>query len=76
MSDVKLFRTNGHVVDELTAGGFQLDKSLQTLIEQHLDTFLGVRRLDTECSTGTKYSGRTLDAIAAPTTCHITKSRI
>ena len=35
-----------------------LEKSLQTLIEKHLETFLGVRFLASEYSTGAKHGGR------------------
>jgi hypothetical protein len=40
MSDIKLFRTGSNGVDELKGTSVALEKSLQTLIEKHLDTFL------------------------------------
>ena len=58
MSDIKLFRIRSSVVDELTSTSVALEKSLQTLIEAHLETFLGVRFLATEHSTGRKHKGR------------------
>ena len=58
MSDIKLFRTTTGAVTELTGEGFALEKSLQTLIENNLETFLGVRFLATEYSTGARHRGR------------------
>lgn len=58
MSDVKLFRINGSTVNELEGKSVALEKSLQTLIERHLDTFLGIRFLATEHSTGKTHGGR------------------
>ena len=58
MSDIKLFRTEAGAVSELTPEGFHLEKSLQALIERHLDAFLGVRFLTSEHSTGAKHGGR------------------
>lgn len=58
MSDIKLFRTTAGAVTELTGEGFTLEKSLQTLIENNLETFLGVRFLATEYSTGARHRGR------------------
>jgi hypothetical protein len=47
MSDIKLFRTNGDSVTQLEGKSVALEKSLQTLIEKHLDVFLGIRFLAT-----------------------------
>jgi predicted transport protein len=58
MSDIKLFRTTGDAVSELEPEGFHLEKSLQALIERHLETFVGVRFLATEYSTGARHAGR------------------
>jgi predicted transport protein len=58
MSDIKLFRTqNGHV-EELEGRSVAVEKSIQTLVERHLDAFLGVRFLASEHSTGPKHGGR------------------
>lgn len=57
MSDIKLFRINGQV-EELAGKSVALEKTLQALIEQHLETFLGVRFLATEYSTGRTHKGR------------------
>ncbi|WP_417733303.1 DUF5655 domain-containing protein [Rosistilla oblonga] len=58
MSDIKLFRTNGSSVTQLEGHSVALEKSLQTLIEKHLDIFLGVRFLASEHSTGKTHGGR------------------
>lgn len=42
MSDLKLFKLAANQVTELSVSSMALEKSLQTLIEKHLDTFLGV----------------------------------
>ena len=48
MSDIKLFKMNSEGVFELDSQSMAVEKSLQTLIEKHLDVFLGVRFLATE----------------------------
>lgn len=58
MSDIKLFRTNGQTVTQLEGKSVALEQSLQTLIEKHLDIFLGIRFLATEYSTGKTHGGR------------------
>ncbi len=58
MSDIKLFRTDNGTVEELKGTSVAVEKSLQTLIEQHLETFLGVRLLASEYSTGKVHGGR------------------
>lgn len=58
MSDPKLFRTSTTAVEELKGSSVDLEKSLQSLIERHLETFLGVRFLSTEHSTGKVHGGR------------------
>ena len=58
MSDIKLFRTDGELVTQLEWHSVALEKSLQTLIEKHLDVFLGIRFLATEYSTGKTHGGR------------------
>jgi predicted transport protein len=58
MSDLKLFKLTSDHVTELTVSSMALEKSLQTLIEKHLDTFLGVTFLASEYSTGPKTGGR------------------
>ena len=58
MSDIKLFRIAGGEVRELTGSSVGLERSLQSLIERHLETFLGVRFLASEYSTGKTHRGR------------------
>ncbi|MDF9408822.1 DUF5655 domain-containing protein [Pelotomaculum isophthalicicum JI] len=58
MSDVKLFRIDGQNVYELEGKSVAVEKSLQTLIEKHLESFLGVRFLASEYSTGKTHGGR------------------
>ncbi|MEX0719049.1 MAG: DUF5655 domain-containing protein [Candidatus Paceibacterota bacterium] len=58
MSDIKLFQIQGYQVTELTGSAAKIEKSLQSQIESNLDTYLGVRFLATEYSTGTNHGGR------------------
>src|SRR5438034_1277924 len=58
MSDIKLFRINGNSVKEEQSQSATVEKSLQTLIEDHLEQFLSVRFLDTEYCTGKRHGGR------------------
>lgn len=58
MSDLKLFSLQAGAAKQLPASSMALEKSLQTLIEKNLETFLGVRFLATEHSTGPKHAGR------------------
>jgi predicted transport protein len=58
MSDIKIFRISGDTVTELEGRSAEIEKSLQALIEKHLETFLGVRFLASEYSTGKTHSGR------------------
>ena len=51
MSDIKLFSTKGEVVSELAAHAATLEKALQTLFENNLETLLGVRFLASEYAT-------------------------
>lgn len=57
MSDIKLFRL-GPSVEELPGSSVTVEKALQTLLEQHLETFLGVRFLASEHPTGKTHGGR------------------
>ena len=58
MGDIKLFRLKNSNADELTGKSATIEKSLQTLVEKNLETFLGVRFLATEYSTGKTHAGR------------------
>ncbi len=43
MSDIKLFHRTGASLSELPGSSSPLEKALQTLFEQNLETMLGVR---------------------------------
>ena len=58
MSDIKLFRYNHAGAIELTGKSVAIEKKLQSLIESQMETFLGVRFLASEYSTGAKHRGR------------------
>jgi predicted transport protein len=58
MSDAKLFRIKDQSVEELKSSSMTVEKSLQDLIERHLETFLGVRFLKSEHWTGKTHGGR------------------
>lgn len=58
MGDIKLFRLNGETVVELEGKSVAVEKSLQHIIERHSETFLGVRCLASEHSTGKSHAGR------------------
>lgn len=54
MSDIKLFKTEKNGVSELRGSAVALEKSLQSIIEQNMETFLGVRFLATEFTTSNR----------------------
>ena len=58
MSDAKLFRIERDSVQELEGGPAKLEKDLQKLIEDNLETFLRVRLVASEYTTGKAYAGR------------------
>lgn len=58
MSDIKIFQVRGKDVSELESRSVTVEKSLQDLIEKHLDTFFGIRFLASEYSTGKSHRGR------------------
>ncbi|MGS2718284.1 DUF5655 domain-containing protein [Eionea flava] len=60
MSDIKLFsiNTNNQLVTELVGKYAALEKDLQVLLEANMETFLGVRLIKTEHTTGKTHSGR------------------
>jgi len=43
MSDIKLFRISDNEVSQVEGHSVAVEKSLQTLLESHLEAFLGVR---------------------------------
>lgn len=58
MSDIKLFHVRSGSAQELQGTSIAIEKTLQTVIENHLEVFLGVRFLATEYSTGKTHGGR------------------
>lgn len=58
MSYIKLFRVGVGKISELEGRSVALEKSLQELMESHLDAFLGVHCLASEYSTGKTHGGR------------------
>ncbi len=58
MGDIKLFQlANGSVI-KLSGKSVAIEKSLQSLVERHLEEFLGVRFLASEHPTGRVHGGR------------------
>ncbi len=58
MADIKLFHLQSDSARELRAESVDIEKSLQSLMEQHLESFLGVRFVATEYVTGKAHGGR------------------
>lgn len=58
MSDIKLFRITKSQATELLGAASDLEKPMQNLIEANLNTFLGIRFLASEYSTGKTHGGR------------------
>jgi len=58
MSDVKIFKIQGGIVNEIEGKSVVLEKSLQALIEKNLEEILGIRFLATEYTTGKTHGGR------------------
>jgi RecB family endonuclease NucS len=58
MSDIKLFQISNRSAAELEGKSVTIEKTLQSLIEKHLYTFIGVKFLATEYATGIKHGGR------------------
>lgn len=59
MSDLKLFRLGeNNTTTELVGSTAALEKHLQALVERNMETFLGIRFLASEYSTGPRHGGR------------------
>lgn len=58
MSDIKLFRYDQKGASELAGVSALVERQLQRLIEAQMETFLGVRFLASEYSTGKTHKGR------------------
>jgi hypothetical protein len=63
MADLKLFRMRPEGADELSGQSVQMEKALQVLFEQNLESLLGIKFIASEHSTGPVHGGRidTLD---------------
>ena len=57
MADIRLFQLQSDSARELPAESVDIEKSLQSLLEQHLESFLGVRFLATEYITEKRTAG-------------------
>lgn len=68
MSDIKIFRITANAAFELHGQSVALEKSLQTLIERNLETFLGIRFVGSEYSTGKTHKGR-IDTLGLDENC-------
>lgn len=68
MSDIKLFHYNAGGAAELAGKSAAIEKALQNLIESQMETFLGVRFLASEYSTGAKHRGR-IDSLGQTASC-------
>lgn len=77
MSEIKLFRTGATGVASLQGSNVALEKELQTLMEQHLETFLGVRFLASEYTTsnGGRIDTLGIDENNAPVIIEYKRSR-
>ncbi len=58
MADMKLFRVEKDDVTEIASRSVSVEKTLQSLLERHLEKFLGVRFLASEYVTGKIHKGR------------------
>jgi predicted transport protein len=58
VSDIKLFQLGGGPPKELVTQSATVEKSLQSLLEANLDSFLGVKLLASEYVTGKAHGGR------------------
>ena len=58
MSDIKIYRIKKGKAVQLESRSATLERKIQRLIEDNLETLLGVRFLGTEYSTGAKHGGR------------------
>lgn len=58
MTDIRLFDVQNGKTQEINKTGIDLEKNIQTLIEDNLEEFFSIRFLATEYSTGKKHKGR------------------
>lgn len=58
MADIKLYSVVGGRAEAKTPVDFKVEREIQKLCEENLDTFFGIRFLASEYSTGIKHKGR------------------
>ena len=58
MSDIKLFDISGSTAVPLEGRSVSVERTLQILLERHMEVFLGVRFLRSEYETGKSHRGR------------------
>ncbi len=58
MGEIKLFRIGSDAVEELMGESIAIEKSLQSLLENNLPSFLNIRLVATEYPTGKTHGGR------------------
>ena len=58
MSDIRLFKLTTGKAQEITGAAEGLEKSLQNIMEENLETLLGIRFLASEHPTGKNHGGR------------------
>ncbi len=68
MSDIKLFHYSNESAKELQGTSALIEKHIQNLIESQMETFLGIRFLATEYSTGKTHRGR-IDSLGLDENC-------
>lgn len=68
MSDIKLFRFTAENAEELAGRSALVERELHDLMEKHMETFLGVRFVAHEYSTGANHRGR-IDSLGLDENC-------
>lgn len=58
MGEINLYQIEGQGVQEIESDSIDLEKQVQTLIEQNLEELLGITFLASEYSTGERHGGR------------------
>lgn len=58
MSDIQIFKVKDGIVQEMEGTSVAVEKSLQTLMQNNLESLLGVRYLAAEYTTGKTHGGR------------------
>lgn len=75
MSDIRLFRLHNDKASAVQGAASHLEKPLRTLIENNLETLLGIRFVASEYSTGKTHAGR-IDTLGLnESRCSVTSRR-